>query len=103
MVFRESILELKRDFQVVSKYFKYLFIIAVSIGFTIFYNFQFFKLEKDIITLREHKSELLAKNMQLKEKKAVLSSPERIYSIASKKLDMKKVDLHNVHFIKSNE
>ncbi len=108
MVFKEylkdSLTEIKRDFQLITKYIKYWFIILVSFGFTIFYNFQYFKLEKEIIGLNKQKSYLLAENMQLKKQKAVLSSPKRIYKIATQKLDMKKVDLKNVHFIKtSNE
>ncbi len=102
MVSREAVLELKRDFRLIKKYSKYLFLMLVLIGLTIFYNSQYFKLEKEIISLTQQKSYLIAENMQLRKEKAVLSSPDRIYKLATEKLNMKKVDFKNVHFL-SNE
>lgn len=101
--FKDTVSELKRDFQIITKYIKYWFVILVAAGFTIFYNFQYFKLEKEIVNLNKEKSYLLAENMQLKKQKAVLSSPERIYKVATKKLKMKKVNLKQVHFIKTSD
>ncbi len=98
---KDTLIEIKRDFQLITKYIKYWLVILLSVGFIIFYNFQYFKLEKEIISLNKQKSYLLAENMQLKKQKAVLSSPRRIYKLATKKLDMKKVDLKHVHFIKT--
>jgi cell division protein FtsL len=102
MVSKEAVLELKRDLSLIKRYIKYLFVILFFTGLTIFYNSQYFKIEKEITLLTKQKSYLIAENMQLRKEKAVLSSPERIYKIATQKLDMKKVDLKNVYFL-SNE
>jgi len=99
MVSREAILELKKDFKIVSKYSKYWLVILASVGLTVFYNSMTFGIEKEIISLTQQKSYLLAENMQLKKEKAVLSSPDRIHNIAKEKLKMKKVDYRNVYFI----
>jgi len=102
MISRELILELKRDFYLIKRYSKFIFIILTLIGLMIFYNSQYFKLEKEIISLNQQKSYLIAENMQLRKEKAILSSPQRIYNLATKRLKMKKVDFKNVHFL-SNE
>ncbi len=102
-MFRETVLELKKDFSLIVKYSKYWFIIILTIGFIIFYNSLYFKLEKEIISLNQQKNYLIAENMQLRKEKAVLSSPKRINYLAVQKLNMKKVDFRHVYFIDTNE
>ncbi len=102
MVSKEILVEVKKDLKLVSKYSKYWLVILAVIILTVFYNSFSFKLERQIIQLTEQKNYLIAENMQLRKEKAVLSSPKRVYSIATKSLKMKKVDYSKVHFIDVN-
>jgi cell division protein FtsL len=95
-------LELKRDLAVVKKYLKYWFIIITVTFGLVMYNSLYFKTERDITQLISKKNYLEAKNLQLKKEITRLSSPERITSIAKKRLKMKVVDYSRVHFIDLN-
>lgn len=98
---KELTLELKRDYTVIKRQIKYILLITFIGIPLIIYNSNFLKLEENIVSLKKEKVYLQANKIKLKSEVAKLSSPERIAKIAQKKLNMKKVDLHNVVFIES--
>jgi cell division protein FtsL len=98
---RELTLELKKDYRLVRRQIKYLFFIVIAGLLLSIYNSNFLKLDESITKLNQQKNYLQSQKIKLESEVANLMSPDRISKLAKEKLDMQKVDLHNVVFIES--
>jgi len=96
---KETIYELKKDLSQIRKYIKYGIFFLLMAGTLVLYNQYYFKVEREIMSLSQMKSQLSAKNLMLKKEVSRLSSPEKIEKVATEKLKMKPVDYSKVRFI----
>jgi cell division protein FtsL len=86
----------------ISKYKLHFAVFFLSLTALVINSQIHYKIDNEIIQLNQEKNNLIVENLQLKRDIAKLSSPERIFEIATKQLQMKPMGYEDVEFIDVN-